>query len=356
MQHLLSRFSIRGQIALLVVVAGTIFAMSGAIQIAANHKVEASLQAAALERRIVDLVTEMDIGLLEARRHEKNFIIRHDAASQKEHAQAVAAMDKALGGLGDAIPASQADKRARVQAVQAAVGQYVAAFRTMVDLQKKVGLTGADGLLAEMESAARDIETGLKGSDDPRLLNRLLRLRAAQREALAAPTAATRDAVAKAAAELEAALRAAGAPDRVGAYLTAFQAAADATVAVAQAEKVMVKAHREQLEPALNGLKADSLRDMTAASERADSVSAMADRLNGAVMGGGFVLLMVVGVLLARSIYRPLAGITRVTQQLAAGDLSVAVPATDRRDEVGALSRAVEVFREGLKETDRLRQ
>jgi methyl-accepting chemotaxis protein len=52
--------------------------------------------------------------------------------------------------------------------------------------------------------------------------------------------------------------------------------------------------------------------------------------------------------LISGLISRPLIGITKITAALAAGETSVVVPDRERRDEVGALARAVEVFKDSL--------
>ncbi|UHC19330.1 methyl-accepting chemotaxis protein [Methylobacterium currus] len=51
---------------------------------------------------------------------------------------------------------------------------------------------------------------------------------------------------------------------------------------------------------------------------------------------------------LARGIVRPIGQLGAAMRALAAGDLSVAVPARERRDEIGGMARAVGVFREAL--------
>ncbi|CAA7627451.1 Methyl-accepting chemotaxis protein [Candidatus Terasakiella magnetica] len=357
MQRFLSRFSLRVQIGLLVVLAGLIFALSAAIQMGAGRMSDSSLQAAATQRRILDQVTELDIGLLEARRHEKNFIIRHDAASQAEYGQAEAAMAKALTGLAAALPPDQPDKLAELGKVKAAVNLYTTAFKAMVEAQKTVGLTPADGLLGEIGAVAREIEQTVKaGGDEPRLLNRLLLLRQSEREALAHLDSKTRDDVPRQAAELERLLTASGGGERLKAYLTSFDAAMNAAQAVRAAEKSMIQAHRQELEPRLNTLKTASRENMEQAQANANRVADIANSLNGAVMGSGFTLVMGLGWLLARSICRPITRMTEAMQQLAGGDLSVAIPAKERRDEVGAMSRALEVFKQGLSEAVQLRQ
>src|SRR4029079_4676386 len=48
----------------------------------------------------------------------------------------------------------------------------------------------------------------------------------------------------------------------------------------------------------------------------------------------------------AFGVIRPIAAMTNVMKGLAGGDLNVAVPALSRDDEVGAMARAVQVFKE----------
>ncbi|MBV5324238.1 MAG: hypothetical protein J0626_02635, partial [Rhodospirillaceae bacterium] len=192
MQNLLSRYSLRYQIGLLVALAGLVFALSAAIQMPAKHQASASLEAAATQRLLLDQATQVDMGLLQARRHEKNFLLRHDEASQREHAEAIQAMEKGLGGMAAALPSGQGDKQTQVATVRNAVTRYVAAFRGMVELQKKAGLGYSDGALGDMRDAARKMEDAVRQADQPRLLTQLLMMRSAEREFLAQRAAADR--------------------------------------------------------------------------------------------------------------------------------------------------------------------
>lgn len=58
----------------------------------------------------------------------------------------------------------------------------------------------------------------------------------------------------------------------------------------------------------------------------------------------------VLTILLARHISRPLAAVTKVAQTVAKGDLNVEIPAIKNRDEIGALSCAVEDMVNSLRE------
>jgi len=66
-------------------------------------------------------------------------------------------------------------------------------------------------------------------------------------------------------------------------------------------------------------------------------------------LGGVALALVLIGVILiAGSIARPLSVITAVIKQVAEGADNVRVPHTDRGDEIGALARAIEIFRQAM--------
>jgi len=80
-----------------------------------------------------------------------------------------------------------------------------------------------------------------------------------------------------------------------------------------------------------------------------------ADMLRLAGLGGMILLLtLVVAWLVNRDIRGGLAALTGAMDRLAHGDLAVAVPATERGDEVGTMARALLVFKDSAVERQRL--
>ena len=83
----------------------------------------------------------------------------------------------------------------------------------------------------------------------------------------------------------------------------------------------------------------------------------LADMLHDASIGAG--LLVVSGLLVyfvGRSISRPIKRLTGQMQELAAGNTAVVISGAARRDELGAMARAVGVFRDGAIERHRLEE
>jgi methyl-accepting chemotaxis protein len=364
MQSLLSRVSLRIQIGLLVVLAGLVIVGSALIQLNSRHQVDVSLDTARIQQALLDRVSDLDVGLLESRRHEKNFLLRHDALSQKEHAQAIIAMTTALDGMTALLPPDQSDRQALIRSVRDGVTRYVDGFRSMVALQIKAGLTPSDGLLGEMHGAALKVEEAIRRSDQPRLAVQFLLLRRTESEALAKPNQDLRGQWAERSADFQRAVEGAdlnaaaraGLLDRLEGYRAAFTTAADTLQAVRSAEKTMIEAHRAVLEPSLNALAKRARSDMETARNAADRIGLRARMTANGIEIGGFAVVVVVGWLLAHSIYRPLNDMTRVMHRLAEGGTDIAIPAQDRRDEVGDMARSVQVFRSTMAEAERLRR
>ena len=91
-------------------------------------------------------------------------------------------------------------------------------------------------------------------------------------------------------------------------------------------------------------------------SAKADTMAAIDSTVSTQMIVGG--LALVLGVLIAwivsRSIIKPVAGMTGAMQRLAAGDNEVEIPSRDSRDEIGAMAKAVEVFKQNAIERIRL--
>ncbi|PWB63020.1 MAG: hypothetical protein C3F17_10245 [Bradyrhizobiaceae bacterium] len=104
----------------------------------------------------------------------------------------------------------------------------------------------------------------------------------------------------------------------------------------------------------------DALRDVQA--RQTDETSAAAVRTEErarllllSLLGVALALAAVVTLTVARMISRPIAGMTGAMTALAGGDQSVEIPGTGRKDEVGRMADAVQVFKTGMIEAERLR-
>jgi methyl-accepting chemotaxis protein len=85
---------------------------------------------------------------------------------------------------------------------------------------------------------------------------------------------------------------------------------------------------------------------------------AAATRAQQALLLGTVVILfgaVVLAFLLGRGLSRPLAAITAVMNRLSSGDTDVTIPGSDRKDELGTMAMAVDVFRRNIIEAGTMR-
>jgi methyl-accepting chemotaxis protein len=77
--------------------------------------------------------------------------------------------------------------------------------------------------------------------------------------------------------------------------------------------------------------------------------------LNAAMLLAGIVLVLISFWIAFRRIVGPLNLMTGTMSKLAGGDKTVEIPARDSKDEIGEMAGAVQVFKDSMIETDRLR-
>ena len=120
---------------------------------------------------------------------------------------------------------------------------------------------------------------------------------------------------------------------------------------------------RDAAAPKYATLRADMDKIMAFAEDKAASFRGEAFRLRDRIHA--LTLMTLIGavavgfasaLLTIRSITRPLRALQRSMAALSAGDLGVAIPGIPRRDEIGRMASAVQVFKDGLVHAGKLEQ
>ncbi len=153
-------------------------------------------------------------------------------------------------------------------------------------------------------------------------------------------------------------------PASVDALLTALTAYTKAAHAVSDAAKADVTygvlllgdaaTQFETLRSRLDGMVASLQQRRTGLTEQTDRQAAAA-RLQLAVLAGVAALIgLLIALATGRTITRPVLALTDVMKRLAAREITADIPGAQRQDEVGAMARAVLVFRDGMQQADRL--
>ncbi len=362
MQHLLSNFSLKAQIGSLVALAGLVIGITLAVLWGGQSLSQAVSARAAVESAIGEQASILDRTLLDARRREKDFLLRKDAKSMTEHAQSMRVVASAIDGMTSVMADTDA-RRSQVDAVRKGVAVYAEKFARLAEEQIRVGLNEKEGLMGALRGSVHEVEAILKSHDEARLAVLMLMMRRHEKDFLARLDPKYIDDLDKRVVEFDKALQTSAVPadlrpamlERMAAYRRDFKAAAAGTLAAAAAARALSDAYAS-VHPSIQNLVDTARADMIAARDEATRIEQSVNQAISAVMLIGFAVMLIVGTVIARSIYRPITAMTGVMAGLARGDLGVEVPDQHRKDEVGAMARSVQIFKEGLRETERLRE
>ena len=104
-----------------------------------------------------------------------------------------------------------------------------------------------------------------------------------------------------------------------------------------------------ELEKTLNRLTDLEAKRVDARTASASATVSNVRYTGGAIALGAVVIAIAVAALIGWRIARPVRRMTTVMQRLAEGETDTAIPATDRRDEIGEMASTVAVFQENTK-------
>ena len=335
----------------------------GAIYEIGNLSQDTSRALAANARAMADLNKHLSIEMLEARRAEKNFQSRRDERYAKTHAELVGVInrdfDKQFAMMKAGGFSALADK---TKTAHEGFKSYAADFAGYVAAETKLGLNEKLGLTGALRAAVHDVETKLKQLDEPRLTSGMLMMRRHEKDFMLRRDAKYVAELKKSVGEFSVALTMASVPaetaneitTNLDKYLRDFLAWAETAHQISAFDNSMMKTFRG-FEPVMIeiGQGVEKLyRDAEAAEA---SIRETVQTWMLVAFALAFVLMCSLSYWIGRSISKALSAMIAAMTGLAGGNLQVSVPGLGRRDEIGEMAGAVEVFKNNMIETERLR-
>jgi methyl-accepting chemotaxis protein len=335
----------------------------GAIYQIGSWSQDSSRSVANNARMIFDLNKQLSIEMLEARRNEKNFQQRRNESYAKAHAELVVGIDRDFARL-EALTRSS-DLGALLEKVKLAhegFKKYSPDFTSLVAAEIKLGLNETLGLSGALRGAVHDIEARLKEIDDPRLTSWMLMMRRNEKDFMLRRDQKYVAEIKKSGAEFTKALSAVAIAPPVVAEITSklanyqkeFAAWAETAKQVAEYDANMMKTFRG-FEPLMVEI-AESVERRYKEAEATEA--AIRDSVRTWMLLA-FVLSVVLvcglSLLIGRSISNALASMVSAMTRLAGGEFKIAIPGLGRKDEIGEMAGAVEVFKNNMIEAERLR-
>ncbi len=352
MSTLLARFKIGTKVLLIVGVALIGFLLVFATLIATDRMRSGTeaLQAKSISEYMV--VQQIAEDFLNARRREKDFLLRKDKSFADKHAEVSAKIEAAAKSL---MTDEHADEVAQLKQLRDIYQEYDAGFANVVTDTVAMGLTADDGLQGQLRKAVHSVEQQLQDDNsDPVLMVSMLMMRRHEKDFLLRGDKKYIDQLVAERAHFMSLLKASTLPaaeqEKLGGLATTYEAAFQdlAKLQLALTDKLarMSDAY-SRAEPVLEEVRQGANERYTQARADMDSISALAR----SVMIGAVIVIclamLVLAVLIGRSISGPVMQLAGAMRRLSGGDKSVNVPVVGR-DEVAEMAGAFAIFKENM--------
>jgi methyl-accepting chemotaxis protein len=335
----------------------------GAIYQAGSWSQDRSRAVADSARAISNLNKQLLVEMLEARRAEKDFLLRRDQSLSKHHAELSAGIGRDLEQLKSLVRTGGFNEVSdKIDVVQKGFGNYVKEFTALEQAEVKLGLNETLGLSGSLRAAVHDIEEKLKESDDPRLANGMLMMRRHEKDFMLRRDVKYVGELRKAAAEFSKSLAGselspalkADIAKKLEKYQVDFSAWADGEQAAARDGAAMSKEFHD-IEPMIIEVQRSVERIYNDAEGAEASTRGSIKTWMLIALGLAVVVVSSVSFLTGGAISKAISAMVRAMTGLAGGDTGIATPGLGRKDEIGEMAGAVEVFKTNMIEADRLR-
>jgi methyl-accepting chemotaxis protein len=293
---------------------------------------------------------------------EKEFLLRSDEAMVKDHEAAVQAASNNLAELRERlILIGQAGLANKAEEARGGVESYAGHYATLVAAKRTLGLNQDSGLEKTLRSTVMGIENDLEKFDDARLVAGIHPVRRWEREYMLRRDSAANEAFKKALAEFTASFSGASIPaatkrlmtEKLGGYQRDFDEwvsaaeTVDREARLTTAEYAKVAPNVEAVAKGIDALYTDAMNANAASRDSTRTLILVA-------LAVAIVVVGALAFLIGQSVSRPLSRMTAAMRRLAEGDFQVELPGLGRRDEIGEMAKAVEVFKMNAIENRRL--
>ncbi|WP_420004663.1 methyl-accepting chemotaxis protein [Arenibacterium sp. LLYu02] len=311
-----------------------------------------------LDRTIVG----MEVDFLQARRAEKDFLLRLDEKYVDRHraviAELTAHLDSARKQSTEIVELS--DKQDALDSLQTAITSYAESFLAVVETHRALGLDETQGLQGHLRNAVHQVEESLKSTTSADLQAKMLMMRRHEKDFIMRQDAKYLDRLNERVEEFKAFpvdyFTDAAQRDQILTLLEEYQASFQAFVAetLTGQDRITVLSERyAAAEPQLLQLREDiaAVRDAVIAEASAAQTLLVERSAKGSAVALLIFVLLAVG--LAQRIAKPLLRVKLVLEDMLAGTFDTAAPKS-AITEVKAVCTAIENFRKAAQERDRL--
>ncbi|MEN3288383.1 MAG: methyl-accepting chemotaxis protein, partial [Bradyrhizobium sp.] len=335
----------------------------GGIYLSGNASQEASRMVAEEARKVSTLNDKLGRDLLDARRTEKDFLLRRDEDSSKRHASLTANINNDIDRLGTSVQIGEFAALAETVAVLAqGFSEYSKQFSGLEQNEVRLGLNEKLGLSGALRSSVRDIEAKLTQLDNSKLTAGVLMMRRHEKDFMLRRDRVYVDQFEKSADEFAKGVQAsdlapamkADIESKLQKYRADFNSWVDGAQQAAASAIAMSKAYA-QMEPRIEQIAKDIERRYTGAQAQETDTLASIKRWMLITLTLMILVVSSLSLTISRAVTKAIVSMVQAMVRLANGDLTVDIPGVGRHDEIGEMAGAVDVFKTNMLEAERLR-
>jgi methyl-accepting chemotaxis protein len=365
LSRLSTALSVRKRLIVLSLIPVLGFVAVGVAYVSSEHTVETAFGSVQQSSRLADASRAFKEALTTMQVRAKEFVAQPQPVLATRFGEAHASAMENLKTIQELVDEAE---RPNLALLEGRVAKLKTTFEMLAADQDELGLTefeGTQGRLRDngnqMERIVNEDMSWLSDADQRKILIPLMLMRRfeveyrlTREDSVASLFKDEREKFEKAfAGIIAAAVMKQSLTDQVKSYTEAF---ADWMASSAKISRsiAVIAAETRQMLPAADEIVASAGRKALAA---ADDVAASQARTKLLIIGIGIAIVgigLVLNFLIGRGITKPLHKLSNAMERLATGDTSVDIPATDARDEIGAMARTVIVFRDNALEREQL--
>ncbi|WP_421781875.1 methyl-accepting chemotaxis protein [Kiloniella litopenaei] len=360
----LSKLSLRNvklayQVNLTGIIALIGFIIIGGILFTSSQTILSSQETQTRSSNAMELVASVKYEFLNARRREKDFLIRLDEKYIGQHAEVITKASNELTELKGLVRAPEILEA--IDKTQEGIQKYQAQFATVVHDWQKMGLNEQEGLRGKLRSSVHNAETKLQEFKNDRLLVTMLMMRRHEKDFLLRlqdkyigrmdtrqeefnADLAKSDIPAAAQKELSA---------LISSYITDFKTLAETRLQT-QADVKVLSAIFAEMAPHFDAVFNYTQENFHQAVKEGTTAISDSQNLTLSMIVVITLIVFAVGMIIGKGITTPLHLLTDSMTRLAGGDKETDVPITDRANELGEMGRAVLIFKENMIKAEEL--
>lgn len=353
MRHgqLLSALKVGTRVNVLASVAIIAIALLSATYFLSDQRINQAFSDQTEFTKLAELVNRVEIGALQVRRSEKDFLLRRDVKYIGKYGKAVTSVETALAEISTLGIASEVT--GNVAGLQSGITSHKAQFEKVTGLHQTIGLTEKEGHQGILRKAVHAVEEKLKAANLDQLTVKMLMMRRHEKDFMMRGADKYIGRIAKRRDEFNALLAktelSGDTKKELGTlmdnYQSGFQAYADTAL--------LLKPETKKLSKIFAGMTLDfkAIHEISENGKISSAGVISESRALGRSLFTGFALVILIaaiglGLLIGRSIAQPIKKLTQAMHKLAEGDTMVELPSASEKNEIGDMARVVEVFRE----------